>query len=43
MLLYKILAFTVSASIWNEEFGLPDGSYYVSDIQDYFDYILKKT
>ena len=42
-MLYQISAFTVSALIWNEEFGLPNGSYYVSDIQDYFDYILKKT
>ena len=28
--------------IWNEEFTLPDGSYSVSDIHDYFQYILKK-
>ena len=28
--------------MWNEEFELPDGSYSVSDIQDYFEYILKK-
>ena len=27
---------------WNEEFILPDGSYSISDIQDYFQYILKK-
>ena len=27
---------------WNEEFTLPDRSYSVSDIQDYFQYILKK-
>ena len=26
---------------WNEEFKLPDGSYSLSDIQDYFEYILK--
>ena len=26
----------------NEEFKLPHGSYSVSDIQDYFEYILKK-
>ena len=26
----------------NEEFTLPDRSYSVSDIQDYFKYILKK-
>ena len=30
-----------SAPTWNEEFELPDGSYSVSDIQDYFEYILK--
>ena len=30
------------APIWNEEFTLLDGSYSVSDIQDYFEYILKK-
>ena len=34
--------FKISAPIWNEEFELPDGSYYVLDIQDYFEYILKK-
>ena len=27
---------------WNEEFILPDGSYSISDIQNYFQYILKK-
>ena len=28
--------------MWNEEFELPDGSYSISDIQGYFEYILKK-
>ena len=32
----------ISAPTWNEEFTLPNGSYSVSDIQDYFEYILKK-
>ena len=32
----------ISAPTWNDEFELPDGSYCVSDIQDYFEYILKK-
>ena len=32
----------ISTPTWNEEFTLPDGSYSVSDIQDYFEYILKK-
>ena len=27
---------------WNDEFNLSDGSYSVSDIQDYFEYIIKK-
>ena len=30
-----------SALAWNEKFELPDGSYFASDIQDYFKYILK--
>ena len=29
----------ISTPKWNEEFELPDGSYSVSDIQDYFEYI----
>ena len=32
----------MSAPTWNEAFELPDGSYSVSDIQDYFEYIIKK-
>ena len=34
--------FKISAPTWDEEFELPDGSYSISDIQDYFEYILKK-
>ena len=34
--------FQISAQTWNDKFELPDGSYSVSDIQDYFEYILKK-
>ena len=34
--------FKISAPTWSEEFELPDGSYSVTDIQDYFEYILKK-
>ena len=34
--------FKISAPTQNDEFELPDGSYSVSDIQDYFEYILKK-
>ena len=29
----------ISASTWNDEFELPDGSYSISDIQDYLEYI----
>ena len=39
---YNNNKFKISAPKWNEEFTLPDGSYSVSDIQDYFEYILKK-
>ena len=39
---YNNNKFKISASTRNEEFTLPDGSYSVSDIQDYFEYILKK-
>ena len=34
--------FKISAPTWNEEFELPDESYSISDIQDYFEHILKK-
>ena len=34
--------FKISAPTWSDEFELPDGSYSISDIQDYFGYILKK-
>ena len=33
--------FKISGPTWNEELELPDGSYSVSDLQDYFEYILK--
>ena len=36
------MKFEVSAPTWNEEFELPDGSYSVSDIQDYSKRILRK-
>ena len=39
---YKYNIFKISALTWNEEFELPDGSYSLSDIQDYLGYILKK-
>ena len=39
---YNNNKFKISASTWNDKFELPDGLYSVSDIQDYFNYILKK-
>ena len=39
---YNNNKFKNSAPTWNDEFSLPDGSYSVSDIQDYFEYIIKK-
>ena len=34
--------FKISAPTWNDTFDLPDGSYSISDIQDYFEFIIKK-
>ena len=39
---YNNNKFEIFAPTWNDKFELPDGSYSVSDIQDYFEYILKK-
>ena len=39
---YNNNKFEISAPTWNEEFTLPDGSCSVSDIQDYFEYFIKK-
>ena len=39
---YNNSKFKISAPTWNDKFELPDGSYSVSNIQDYFVYILKK-
>ena len=39
---YSNNKFKISGSTWNDEFELPNGSYSVSNIQDYFEYILKK-
>ena len=40
--LYNNNRFKVSAPAWNDKFELPAGSYSISDIQDYFEYIFKK-
>ena len=39
---YKNNKFKMSAPRWNEEFNLPNGSCSISDIQYYFEYILKR-
>ena len=39
---YSNNKFKISAPTWNDKFELPNVSYSVSDIQDYFEYILKK-
>ena len=39
---YNDNKFKISATTCNDEFNLPGESYSVSDIQDYFEYIIKK-
>ena len=39
---YNNNRFKTSAPTWNDEFKLLDGSYLISDIQDYFEYISKR-
>ena len=34
--------FKISAPTWNDTFDLPDGVYSIADIQDYFEFIIKK-
>ena len=39
---YNSNKFKISAPAWNDTFDLPDGSYSIADIQDYFEFISKK-
>ena len=39
---YNSNKFKISAPTWHDKFYLPDGSYSISDIQDYFGFIIKK-
>ena len=39
---YKNNKFKIPASTWNNKFELQNGSYSISDIQNYFVYIIKK-
>ena len=39
---YNNNKFKISAPTWNDIFDLPDGSYSISEIQGYFEFIIKK-
>ena len=39
---YNNNKFKISAPTWNDTFDLPDGSYSIADIQDYFEFIITK-
>ena len=39
---YNNNKFKISAPTWNDKLDLPDGSYSIADIQDYFEFIIKK-
>ena len=39
---YKNNKFKISAPTWNDTFDLPDGSNSIADIQEFFEFIIKK-
>ena len=39
---YNINKFKISAPTWNDTFDVPDGSYSITALQNYFGYIIKK-
>ena len=39
---YNNNRFKITAPTWDDTFSLPAGSYSIADIQDYFEYIIKK-
>ena len=39
---YNNNKFKILAPTWKDTFDLPDGSYSIADIQDYFEFIIKK-
>ena len=39
---YNNNIFKISAPTWNDNFDLPDGFYSIADIQNYFEFIIKK-
>ena len=40
---YNNSKFKISAPTWNDTFDLPDGSYSIDNIQDYFEFTSKNT
>ena len=40
--IYNNNKFKISAPTWNDTFDLPDGSYNIPAIQNYFEYVIKK-
>ena len=38
---YNNNKFKISAPTFNDTFDLPEGSYLISDVQDYFEFIIK--
>ena len=39
---YNNNKFKISAVTWNDTFDLPNGSYSIVDLQNYFEFIIKK-
>ena len=39
---YNNNKFKISTRTWNDVFDLPDSSYSIEDMQDYFEFIIKK-
>ena len=39
---YNNYKFKISAATWNNTFDVPDGSYLIAALQNYFEYIIKK-
>ena len=39
---YSNNKFKISVPTWNDKFDLPNGSYSIVDIQDYYEFIIKK-
>ena len=39
---YRNNKFKISTPTWNDTFDLPYGSYSIEDIQDYFEFIIRK-